>query len=148
MPHTRITKRFTLEMAHALRGYAGPCRHIHGHSYVLDITVSGTRRPEGDPHEGMVMDFGLLKALVHRAVLSTYDHALVLHADERDAIPAEHPLFARTLFVPWQPTCENLLHDMAERIRRQLPPDVSLAHAHLQETATSWAEHVPHTGYV
>ncbi|MFT3884663.1 MAG: 6-carboxytetrahydropterin synthase [Flavobacteriales bacterium] len=141
MEPLRITKRFTFEMAHALRGYAGPCRHIHGHSYVLEVAMSGALGTVGDADEGMVMDFGVLKAIVQHAVLAHYDHALVLHADERAAIPVEHPLFARTVFVPWQPTCENLLKDMVECIRQQLPPDICLAHARLQETATSWAEY-------
>ena len=143
MTHPRITKRFTFEMAHALRGYAGPCGHIHGHSYVLEVSVSGPLRAPGDLHEGMVMDFGKLKTLVHRAVLLHYDHALVLHTHDRAAIPVDHPLFASTLFVPWQPTCENLLHDMVQRIVPLLPTDAQLIHARLQETATCWAEYIP-----
>ncbi|MBX2972755.1 MAG: 6-carboxytetrahydropterin synthase [Flavobacteriales bacterium] len=147
MEQIRITKRFTFEMAHALRGYDGPCRHIHGHSYVLDVTLGG--RPVADPDDpkdGMVIDFGELKAIVQRTVLAYYDHALVLHEDERAALPAEHPLFARTVFVPWQPTCENLLQEVVSRIRPEVPPHVRLMHARLQETATSWAEWTPGTG--
>lgn len=136
-----VTKRFTLELAHALRGHDGPCKHIHGHSYILDVTLSGTplQRP-GDPKDGMVIDFTDLKALVKRTVVDHYDHALVLHEAERAAIPAEHPLFARTHFTPWQPTCEHLLLDMVARIRAVLPADARLSRARLQETATSWAE--------
>ena len=36
----RITKEFRYEGAHALLGYDGKCRHIHGHSYILYVTVS------------------------------------------------------------------------------------------------------------
>lgn len=28
-------------MAHAIHGYAGACKNIHGHSYELEVTVSG-----------------------------------------------------------------------------------------------------------
>lgn len=137
----RVTKRFTLEMAHALRGHDGPCKHIHGHSYVLDVTVGGEPPNEpGDPKDGMVIDFADLKAIVHHSLVDHYDHALVLHESERMAIPADHSLFARTLFTPWQPTCENLLLDMVARIHKELPGDVVLRHVRLRETATSWAE--------
>lgn len=140
MEPLHITKRFTFEMAHALRGYDGPCRHIHGHSYALEVSVGGALGAVGAADEGMVMDFGALKTIVQQAVLERYDHALVLHTDERAAIPMDHPLFARTIFVAWQPTCENLLKDVVERIRHQLATDLRLAHARLHETATNWAE--------
>ena len=35
----RLTKEFSFEAAHALDGYDGPCREIHGHSYRLFVTV-------------------------------------------------------------------------------------------------------------
>lgn len=137
----RVTKRFTMEMAHALRGHDGPCRHIHGHSYVLDVTLEGEPRVAAhDPKDGMVIDFADLKAIVNRCVTDHYDHALVLHESERGTIPAGDPLFARTRFTPWQPTCENMMLDMVARIRAALPGDVVLTRARLRETATSWAD--------
>lgn len=137
----RVTKRFTMELAHALRGYDGPCKHIHGHSYVLDVGLVGQPNEQpGDPKDGMVVDFSDLKAIVQRAVIDLYDHALVLHASERLTIPADNPLFARTVYTAWQPTCENLLLDMVARIGPLLPANVRLRHVRLQETATSWAE--------
>ena len=36
-----VTKIFYFEMAHAIHGYAGACKNIHGHSYELEVTVSG-----------------------------------------------------------------------------------------------------------
>ena len=137
----KITKRFTFETAHALSGYDGPCAHIHGHSYILDVTIDGEPSDRaGGPKQGMVMDFGDLKQLVQHHVIEAYDHALVLHEKERAVIPIGNALFARTWFVPWQPTCENMLQDMVRRISPHLPKDLRLAYARLQETATSWAE--------
>lgn len=78
--YVKVTKRFTFEMAHALRCHDGPCAHIHGHSYVLDETVVGVPKQEADhPKDGMVIDFAQLKKLVQGAVIDHYDHALVLH---------------------------------------------------------------------
>ena len=137
----KITKRFTFETAHALSSYDGPCAQIHGHSYKLDITVEGELSDRaGDPKQGMVIDFGDLKRVVQRYVIEKYDHALVLHEKERAVIPIGSPLFANTWFVQWQPTCENMVIDMVNRMIAQLPKNVRLACARLQETATSWAE--------
>lgn len=63
----RLTKEFSFEAAHALDGYDGPCREIHGHSYRLFVTVKGCPADDDtNPKCGMVMDFGVLKALSTR----------------------------------------------------------------------------------
>lgn len=137
----RVTKRFTFEMAHALRCHDGLCAHIHGHSYVLDVTLLGTPLNEpGHPKDGMVMDFADLKAIVKRTVIERYDHALVLHERERGSVPSDHALYGRTVFTPWQPTCENLMLDGVDRLQAALPAGVVLDTVRLQETATSWSE--------
>ena len=64
----RVTKEFRFEMAHALWNYDGPCRNVHGHSYILYVTFAG--EPVNDPESnrnGMVIDFGDLKKLVRKA---------------------------------------------------------------------------------
>lgn len=137
----RVTKRFTFEMAHALRCHDGLCANIHGHSYVLDVTVLGTPAvAPGEPKDGMVIDFADLKAIVKRLVVERYDHALVLHERERETTAFDAALFGRTFFTPWQPTCENVLLDIVSTIESAMPPGARLVAARLQETATSWAE--------
>ncbi|HQX29309.1 MAG: 6-carboxytetrahydropterin synthase [Flavobacteriales bacterium] len=139
--HVRVTKRFTFEMAHALRCHDGMCAQIHGHSYVLDVTLIGTpSNVPGYPKDGMVMDFAELKKLVHTAVIAHYDHALVLHDKDRNSVAEGHELFARVRFTPWQPTCENVLLDIVERLQKVTPVAARLHRVRLQETATSWAE--------
>ena len=83
MATIRLTKEFSFEAAHALDGYDGPCREIHGHSYRLFVTVKGHPSEDSrDPKYGMVMDFGILKRIVQEEVVSTFDHALVLRDSE------------------------------------------------------------------
>ncbi|MFN3874333.1 MAG: 6-pyruvoyl trahydropterin synthase family protein [Flavobacteriales bacterium] len=136
----RVTKRFTFEMAHALRCHDGLCANIHGHSYVLDITISGTAaHAPGHPKDGMVIDFADLKAMV-KPIVDRYDHALFLHEQERGAVDLSCALFGRVIFTPYQPTCENILLAIVEELAPKLPGDVKLVAARLQETATSWAE--------
>lgn len=138
----RLTKEFSFEAAHALGGYDGPCREIHGHSYRLFVTIKG--RPscnENDPKQGMVMDFGVLKKIVGEEIISRFDHALVLRttADEelRKVLASQ---FDNLVEVDYQPTCENMLNDFARRIASRLPEGVMLHSLRLHETASSYAE--------
>jgi 6-pyruvoyltetrahydropterin/6-carboxytetrahydropterin synthase len=140
MATIRLTKQFRFEMAHALLGYNGKCRHIHGHSYILFVTVKGA--PETDPANpayGMVMDFTELKKIVHELIIDRLDHALLLR---HDAPLAEElaTAYEKIVKVPYQPTCENMVIDFAEILQTALPDKVQLHSVRLHETATSYAE--------
>ena len=79
MPTLRLTKEFRFEGAHALTGYDGKCRHIHGHSYILYVTVKGTpSNPDGTPKSGMLIDFTDLKRIVNDHIIDVFDHSLIL----------------------------------------------------------------------
>jgi 6-pyruvoyltetrahydropterin/6-carboxytetrahydropterin synthase len=128
-------------MAHALKGYDGPCRSIHGHSYELTITVKGV--PVSDSASvklGMVMDFGELKKIVRSCIIDEFDHSLVLSRASADEVPLISEAFSNTIFVDYQPTSENLLIDFAGRIKPLLPKGISLHSMRLRETVTSYAE--------
>lgn len=137
----RITKEFSFEMAHALYGYDGPCKNVHGHSYKLAVTVIG--RPIADstnPKQGMIMDFTDLKLIV-KPIVEELDHATILNANsEHKQLADKNNLFDKLVLVAYQPTCENMLIDIAQRIKSQLPLMVELHHLKLQETSTSYAE--------
>jgi 6-pyruvoyltetrahydropterin/6-carboxytetrahydropterin synthase len=66
---TSVTRTFTFEAAHQLPWHEGKCRHLHGHSYRLEVTVEG---PVGD--NGIVVDFADIRAVVDREVIARYDH--------------------------------------------------------------------------
>jgi 6-pyruvoyltetrahydropterin/6-carboxytetrahydropterin synthase len=137
----RVTRRFTFDMAHALHGYDGLCANIHGHTYSLDVTVSGNviNRP-CDPKNGMVMDFKDLKNIVVLKVISVFDHALLLFekAPRLAPVPGMDP--AKIIYTPYQPTCENLLLHIVQILRGSLPAEVRLHSVRLQETPNSLAE--------
>lgn len=141
MTTIRITKIFQFEMAHALHGYDGKCAQIHGHSYQLWVTAIGQPVTDAaNPKLGMVMDFGVLKSIVNETVLCKLDHALVLSERAGKVVAETNALFDRVEYVPYQPTCENLLIEMAEKIGDRLPAEVKLHSLKLLETPTSYAE--------
>jgi 6-pyruvoyltetrahydropterin/6-carboxytetrahydropterin synthase len=138
----RLTKIFHFEMAHALYGYDGPCKNIHGHSYELEVTVGG--KPLNDPSHpkhGMIMDFTDLKAIVKEQIVDRHDHALLLNGNSpHKDIPQLDSNFEKVVFTNYQPTCENMLVDFVSRVRKLLPANVSLISMKLKETPTSYAE--------
>ncbi len=139
----RLTKEFSFEAAHALSGYDGACSQIHGHSYRLFVTVKGEPITDiSNPKCGMVMDFGELKKIVGEEIISKLDHAFVMRRDEHSTIIERNlrSLFSNIILVDYQPTCENMLRDFAQRISARLPQRVELHSLKLHETATSFAE--------
>ncbi|WP_439880091.1 6-pyruvoyl trahydropterin synthase family protein [Pontibacter sp. MBLB2868] len=142
MSKIRLTRLFTFEMAHALQDYDGPCRHIHGHSYKLEVTVIGAPLvDETHPKNGMVLDFGDLKTLVQETVLHDLDHALLLRSDSDAALvrvlqQQRHKL----LLTPYQPSCENMLIDIKTRLSKKMPENLMLHSLKLWETQNSFAE--------
>lgn len=142
MQNIRLTKEFKFEMAHALKGYDGLCKNIHGHSYELLVTVIG--EPISDKAStklGMVMDFGDLKKIVRNCIVDEFDHALVLNRESVDNFgPLDAEFFGRTILVDYQPTSENMIIDFVYRLRNQLPENLKLHHLLLRETVTSYAE--------
>lgn len=140
MSKVRVTKEFRFEGAHALLNYDGKCRHIHGHSYILYVTVKGTpANNPASPKDGMIMDFTDLKAIVNNNIVNKFDHALVLRSDAKlvEEIALE---YENIIVVDFQPTCENLISYFAEVIKKHLPKEVELHSIKLYETATSYVE--------
>jgi 6-pyruvoyltetrahydropterin/6-carboxytetrahydropterin synthase len=142
MSRIRVTKSFTFEMAHALWNYDGPCRNIHGHSYQLFVTVIGeTISDQSSTKLGMVVDFSDLKKIVKNNIVDVFDHSVVISSKaSQPEIERVEQMFDKFYVVDYQPTCENLVTDMASRLTNILPEDVSLFSLKLIETATSWAE--------
>ncbi len=142
MTKIRLTKEFHFEMAHALWNYDGLCKNIHGHSYKLFVTVIG--EPIQDTRhakQGMVMDFGDLKAIVKQKIIDKYDHSIVFNRQASlKSLLAVEQMFERYDALDYQPTCENLVFDFAERIKKSLPKNVDLYSLRLYETASSYAE--------
>ena len=142
MTKIRITKEFKFEMAHALKDYDGLCKNIHGHSYLLYVTVIGEpAKTPNQPKDGMVMDFGDLKSIIRKSIINKLDHALVLNSKTSKKLANELAnSFDNVVFVDYQPTSENMLLDFASSIQNELPVHVKLHSMKLCETATSYAE--------
>lgn len=125
-------------MAHAITGYEGKCRNIHGHTYHMEVCVRGSVADGGSA--GMVMDFAELKHIIEDTIVHRYDHALVLEAKSNVAeISALSTQYDKIISFPCVPTTENLLVSMVETLHGVLPVGVELYSVKLAETETSYA---------
>ncbi|WP_405294349.1 6-pyruvoyl trahydropterin synthase family protein [Algibacter sp. Ld11] len=143
----RITKKFAFETGHALYGYDGKCKNVHGHSYKLSVTVIG--QPISDNTNvkyGMVIDFGDLKKIVKEEIVDVFDHATVFNKNTPHVELAKE-LQARdhnVLLVDYQPTSEMMVIDFAQKIKQRLPKHINLHSLKLQETDSSFAQWFAH----
>ena len=143
MSKIRITKQFNFETGHALYGYDGKCRNVHGHSYKLSVTVIGSPITDSSNVKfGMVIDFSDLKKIVLEEVVDVFDHATVFNKNTPHVELAQE-LSSRghhVILVDYQPTSENMVIDFAEKIKSRLPQEIYLFSLRLQETESSFAE--------
>ncbi len=143
MSNIRITKQFSFETGHALYGYDGKCRNVHGHSYKLAVTVIGM--PISDSNNvkfGMVIDFSDLKKIVKEEIVNIFDHATVFNKNTphvelaKELEKRDH----NVLLVDYQPTSEMMVIDFSKKIKKRLPENIRLHSLKLQETNSSYAE--------
>ena len=143
MSTIRITKQFNFETGHALYGYDGKCRNVHGHSYKLSVTVLGPPIEDSTHVKfGMVIDFTDLKKIVKEEIVDQFDHATVFNKNTPH-VELANELSKRghhVILVDYQPTSEMMVIDFAEKINKRLPENISLFSIKLQETETSFAE--------
>ena len=143
----RITKQFSFETGHALHGYDGKCRNVHGHSYKLSVTVIGNPIEDSSHVKfGMVIDFSDLKKIVKEEIVDVCDQATVFNKNTPHVELAKE-LSQRghnVLLVDYQPTSEMMVIDFAEKIKTRLPKNITLHSLKLQETETSYAEWFAH----
>ena len=143
MSKIRITKKFRFEAAHALYGYDGKCKNIHGHNYNLFVTVIGIHiKNISNVKCGMVMDFGDLKEIVNNEIIEKFDHSVIFNKNTphkklaNDLVNDGH----KVVMADYQPTIEEMVMDFANKISSKLPDDIKLHSLKLEETETSYSE--------
>ena len=139
----RVTKQFKFETGHAIYGYDGLCKNVHGHSFKLDVTIIG--QPITDPDHvknGMVIDFGDLETIVNQEIVDPFDHATVLNVNSphKEIADEMESRGHKILRVSYQPTCEMMIIDFALKLKAKLPNHLKLYSLKLRETETAFAE--------
>ena len=142
----RITRRLEFDAGHRIPDHKSQCRHLHGHRYAIEITLSGEVIDKaGDAANGMVMDFSEVKSLAMTHVVNAWDHAFLAYAGDKtvvdmlNAIPGH-----KTVILDCVPTAENLVRvafDILDKVYRDTYGNhLRLERVRLYETPNCWAD--------
>jgi len=142
----QITRRLEFDAGHRIPDHLSQCRHLHGHRYAIEITLAGNVIEEdGNPANGMVMDFSAVKAIAKQHLIDGWDHAFLAYCHDRAVVDflatlPEH----KTVLLDRVPTAENLAR-IAFTILAPLYQDafgnhLRLERVRLYETPNCWAD--------
>jgi len=147
-----ISKTFRFEASHVLPKHTGKCSRLHGHSWVLTVSVQGPVNTK----TGFVVDYGDLKALVDKEVIERLDHTHLgqykaIHSIPEGELIADHLSIKGQCPFGWAfyPSSENLVIAVGKLLQplvKELSNGVTLHQVELEETCTSRAIWRPTTG--
>ncbi|MCK6413703.1 MAG: 6-carboxytetrahydropterin synthase QueD [Azonexus sp.] len=141
-----ITRRLEFDAGHRIPDHKSQCRHLHGHRYVIEITLSGQVIDKaGDAANGMVMDFSQVKALAKAHLVDEWDHAFLAYAGDTAIVTFLNSLpDHKTVVLDRVPTAENLARIAFDRLdavyRDTYGNALQLAQLRLYETPNCWAD--------
>jgi 6-pyruvoyltetrahydropterin/6-carboxytetrahydropterin synthase len=141
-----ITRRLEFDSGHRIPNHDGQCRHLHGHRYAIEVTLTGEVADHpGKADDGMVLDFGDIKRLTNQYVVEPWDHAfLVAKEDEKlVAFLASLPNH-KTVIMEHVPTVENLANTafaiLQPVFNQAFGGRLQLSAVRLYETPNCWAD--------
>jgi 6-pyruvoyltetrahydropterin/6-carboxytetrahydropterin synthase len=143
-----ITRRLEFDSGHRIPDHQSQCRHLHGHRYAIEITLSGDIiRQSGSPVNGMVMDFSDIKTLAKDNLVDAWDHAFLVWRGDAvltsflESLPGH-----KTVVLDVVPTAENLAtlaFGLLDRVYRDTYGNhLRLEQVRLYETPNCWADAV------
>ncbi|HQU87837.1 MAG TPA: 6-carboxytetrahydropterin synthase QueD [Denitromonas sp.] len=142
----RITRRLEFDAGHRIPDHASQCKHLHGHRYVIEITLTGDIiRADGNPANGMVMDFGDIKRIAKTHLVDQWDHAFLAYRGDAPIVNFLASLpDHKTVLLDAVPTAENLVviafRILDAQYKDSFGNHLRLERVRLYETPNCWAD--------
>lgn len=142
----RITRKLEFDAGHRIPDHKSQCRHLHGHRYVLEVTLTGeVIDTEGSSNRGMVMDFADVKAIAKQHVVDKWDHAFLVYRGDTAVLEFLNSLPQhKTVVLELIPTAENLAataFTILDPLYRDIyGNNLRLERVRLYETPNCWAD--------
>jgi 6-pyruvoyltetrahydropterin/6-carboxytetrahydropterin synthase len=142
-----ITRRLEFDAGHRIPNHNSQCKHLHGHRYAIEITLSGeVITAEGASEQGMVMDFSDVKRIAMEQLVDAWDHAFLVYHGDRTVLDFLQSLPGhKTVVLDAIPTAENLALIAFEKLngayRDTYGNHLRLERVRIYETPNNWAEH-------
>ncbi|GAB4164271.1 MAG: 6-carboxytetrahydropterin synthase QueD [Planctomycetota bacterium] len=119
----RISVEHSFAAAHCLRIEGHKCESLHGHNWIVTVTVQGKNLDQ----YGMLMDFHDLKAIV-APIVERLDHVFLNSVPPFDSI---------------NPTTEQICRYISDEVARRLPEGVSVYSVKTSESQRCCGEYLP-----
>lgn len=142
----QITRRLEFDAGHRIPNHRGQCRHLHGHRYALEVTLSGDIvHIDGSAADGMVMDFAEVKAIAWQHIADAWDHAFLACRSDTAVVDFLASLPGhKTVLLDAPPTAENLARiafaTLAPLYRDTYGNHLCLERVRIYETPNCWAD--------
>jgi len=141
-----ITRRLEFDSGHRIPNHDGQCRHLHGHRYAIEVTLTGEVADHpGKADDGMVLDFGDIKRLINQYVVDLWDHAFLVAKEDEGLVAflASLPNH-KTVVMEHVPTVENLANAaftiLQPVFNKAFGGRLELSALRLYETPNCWAD--------
>ena len=145
-PPTSITRRLEFDSGHRIPNHDGQCKHLHGHRYAIEVTLSGEVADHpGKADDGMVLDFGDIKRLTNQYIVDLWDHAFLVAKEDEGLVAflASLPNH-KTVVMEHVPTVENLANlafaILQPVFSKAFGGRLELSALRLYETPNCWAD--------
>ena len=141
-----ITRRLEFDAGHRIPSHHSKCRHLHGHRYAIEVTLSGSIITEvGAAEQGMVMDYSEVKRIANVALVDLWDHAFLVYRQDLDVLQFLQSLDDhKTVVLDTPPTAENLaltaFRILDAAYRDTYGNHLRLEQVRLFETPNCWAD--------
>lgn len=141
-----ITRRLEFDSGHRIPNHDGQCRHLHGHRYAIEVTLTGeVANHPGKADDGMVLDFGDIKKLTNQYVVELWDHAFLVAKEDEGLIAFLATLpNHKTVIMDHVPTVENLATAAFAILKpvfnKAFEGRLELSCIRLYETPNCWAD--------
>ncbi len=141
-----ITTRLEFDAGHRIPNHKSQCRNLHGHRYVIEITLGGDIiKNEQTSEDGMVMDFSDVKRIARESVVDVWDHAFLVYKNDHVILNFLNTLpNHKTVIFDTVPTAENMAAEAFRILKNQYQDTygnhLKLVRVRLFETPNSWAD--------
>ncbi len=142
-----ITRRLEFDAGHRIPNHNSQCKHLHGHRYTIEITLSGDIiTAEGVSEQGMVMDFSDVKRIAKERVVNAWDHAFLVYRGDKAVLDFLNSLpDHKTVVLDVIPTAENMAKVafdlLLDAYRDTYGNHLRLERVRLYETPNNWADY-------
>ncbi len=143
----QITRRLEFDAGHRIPNHNSQCKHLHGHRYIIEITLSGdVVTTEGVSEQGMVMDFSDVKRIAKERVVNAWDHAFLVYRGDKAVLDFLNSLpDHKTVVLDVIPTAENMAKVafdlLLDAYRDTYGNHLRLERVRLYETPNNWVDY-------